>query len=151
MAYRDPMVWSDAKNVSFTTGAPWTYVNPDPVINVMEQERNKDSLLNHYRRMSKIRNSEEVLRWGDILAVSNSVMNRVVSYARTNTNDFIAVIVYPYPDSTNFTLYFDDEVYKNLEGKKFLDLLTSNTITINSNAMEFYFNSYTNLVLKAIK
>jgi glycosidase len=151
MAYRDPMVWSDAKNVSFTTGAPWTYVNPHPVINVMEQERDKNSLLNHYRRMSKIRNSEEVLRRGDIIIISNSVTNRVVSFARTNANDFIAVIVYPYPSPTNFTLYFDDEVYKNLKGNRFVDLLTSNTISITSNSIDFYFDSYTNLVLKLIK
>jgi hypothetical protein len=101
--------------------------------------------------MSKIRNSEEVLRWGDIIIISNSVTNRVVSFARTNANDFIAVIVYPYPSPTNFTLYFDDEVYKDLKGNRFVDLLTSNTISITSNSIEFYFDSYTNLVLKLIK
>ena len=151
MAYRDPMVWSDAKNVSFTTGAPWTYVNPHPVINVMEQERSKNSLLNHYRKMSKIRKSEEVLRWGDIIIVSNSIMDRVVSFARTNTNDFITVVVYPYPKPTNFTLYFGDEVSENIGGGRFLDLLTSNTISITSNSIDFNFDGYTNLVLKLIK
>lgn len=57
---RTPMQWSSEKNAGFTTGTPWLKVNANyPEINVRQQEKDPDSVLNYYRRLVAVRKSPE--------------------------------------------------------------------------------------------
>ena len=57
---RTPMQWSSEKNAGFTSGTPWLKVNPNYLeINVKQQEKDPDSVLNYYRRLVAVRKSPE--------------------------------------------------------------------------------------------
>ncbi|MFN4245922.1 MAG: alpha-amylase family glycosyl hydrolase, partial [Brevinematia bacterium] len=81
MAFRDPMVWNSSDKVGFTKSRPWTYVNPDPIINLEYQKSDKNSVFNHFLKVSYIRNSNSVFLNGEIEIISNSLPNRVISFA----------------------------------------------------------------------
>ncbi|HEX5023864.1 MAG TPA: alpha-glucosidase [Agriterribacter sp.] len=62
---RTPMQWDDSANAGFTTGTPWKKVNENyKEINVAAQNKNPNSVLNHFRKMAKIRNDNPVLVYG---------------------------------------------------------------------------------------
>lgn len=53
---RTPVQWSDAPQAGFTSGKPWLAVNPNyKKINVAAQEKDPDSVLNYYRRLTALR------------------------------------------------------------------------------------------------
>jgi len=63
---RTPMQWNDSINAGFSTGKPWKRVNPNyKEINVAAQNANPNSVLNHFRRMVKLRKDNDVLIYGD--------------------------------------------------------------------------------------
>lgn len=62
---RTPMPWSDAPNAGFTSGQPWLKVNPNyPAINVRQQEKDPDSVLNYYRRLLHWRKQTPTIHYG---------------------------------------------------------------------------------------
>lgn len=62
---RTPMQWSDAEHAGFSTAEPWFSVNPNyREINVAQQEKDPDSLLNFYRKAIELRKSLPVVRHG---------------------------------------------------------------------------------------
>ncbi|MBT8288392.1 MAG: alpha-glucosidase [Flavobacteriaceae bacterium] len=63
---RTPMQWNDSENAGFTNGTPWKRVNENyTIINVEAQEKDQNSVLNHFRRMAKLRNENNVLVYGE--------------------------------------------------------------------------------------
>ncbi len=63
---RTPMQWDDSPHAGFTTGDPWLPVNDNyEEINVAEQENDPNSVLNHFRSMTRLRNDNLVLVYGD--------------------------------------------------------------------------------------
>ncbi|MBR6712877.1 MAG: alpha-glucosidase [Selenomonadaceae bacterium] len=63
---RTPMQWNSTKNAGFTSGKPWLPVHEDfKRCNVEIEERDADSVLNYYRKLSKLRNSSEILLRGE--------------------------------------------------------------------------------------
>ena len=63
---RTPMQWNTSINAGFTGGKAWLPVHDDfKICNVEVEERDADSVLNFYRKMSRLRNSSEVLLNGD--------------------------------------------------------------------------------------
>ena len=53
---RTPVQWSAEENAGFTTGTPWFYINDNyKDINVADQEKDENSVLNFYRRAIKLR------------------------------------------------------------------------------------------------
>jgi oligo-1,6-glucosidase len=63
---RTPMQWNNSENAGFTTGTPWKRVNPNyKEINVEQQNSDPNSVLNHFRKMTKLRNENLVLVYGD--------------------------------------------------------------------------------------
>lgn len=80
---RTPMQWNDGINSGFTTGVPWLAVNPNyKEINVQAQEEDSDSILNFYKRMIKLRKSDDVFMYGayDLLLENHT---EVYAYTRT--------------------------------------------------------------------
>ena len=53
---RTPMQWSAEQNAGFSTGTPWMKVNPNySEINVADQEKNPDSVLNFYKKNDSVK------------------------------------------------------------------------------------------------
>lgn len=62
---RTPMQWNDTKNAGFTTGIPWKRVNENyTTINVKAQDKDPNSVLNHFRKMTKVRKENLTLVYG---------------------------------------------------------------------------------------
>ena len=62
---RTPMQWDDTENAGFATGTPWFYVNENyKQINVAQQEEDRYSILNFYKKAIKLRKSLPVVRYG---------------------------------------------------------------------------------------
>lgn len=67
---RTPMQWTPDGQAGFTTAAPWRAINPDFTrVNVREQDADRDSLLNLYRRLIRLRNEHPALAVGDFAPV----------------------------------------------------------------------------------
>ena len=63
---RTPMQWNTSANAGFTSGKPWLPVHEDfKTCNVAVEERDKNSVLNFYRRLSALRTSSDVLLGGE--------------------------------------------------------------------------------------
>ena len=57
---RTPVQWNDGANAGFTTGKPWLKVNPNyKQINVQAQVIDEDSVLAFYKKLTRLRKSEE--------------------------------------------------------------------------------------------
>ena len=62
---RTPMQWNSSPNAGFSSGKPWLPVHDDfKTCNVEVEEKNPDSVLNFYRKLSALRNSSDVLLSG---------------------------------------------------------------------------------------
>ena len=62
---RTPVQWDDTENAGFTTGEPWFYVNKNyKTINVAQQETDRYSILNFYRKAIHLRKNLSVVRYG---------------------------------------------------------------------------------------
>ena len=64
---RTPMQWNSSKNAGFTTAdKAWLPVHDDfKRCNVELEEKNPESVLNFYRKLSSLRNSSEILLRGE--------------------------------------------------------------------------------------
>ncbi len=90
---RTPMQWSDRKNAGFTNGQPWIKVNPNHTdINVEDQERNTESILNFYRRVIQFRKDHTTLIYGDYESIRND-HPQIYAYRRWDEeNEFLVVL-----------------------------------------------------------
>lgn len=62
---RTPMQWSGAANAGFSTTAPWFYVNSNyHSINVADENKDPDSILNFYRRLIRFKRENSVAIYG---------------------------------------------------------------------------------------
>lgn len=62
---RTPFQWDASPNAGFTTGRPWLKVNPNYMtVNVEAQEKDKNSTLNYFKKLVKLRKKEAVLVYG---------------------------------------------------------------------------------------
>ncbi len=79
---RTPMCWTSEDNAGFTTGTPWIEVIPGyKRINVATEEKDKDSVLNFYRKMIELRHSDDTLVYGDFKLAKEKWKN-VLTYYR---------------------------------------------------------------------
>ena len=90
---RTPMQWDSSENAGFTTGNPWKRVNENYTeINVAAQNDNPNSVLNHFRKMVKLRKENEVLVYGkyDLLQAEHP---DIYAYTRTINTEKILVVL----------------------------------------------------------
>ena len=63
---RTPMQWDSTANAGFTTGIPWKRVNENyKEINVAVENKDPHSVLNHFRKMTRLRLDNLVFVYGD--------------------------------------------------------------------------------------
>lgn len=84
---RTPMQWNDREYAGFTTGTPWLKVNSNyREINAESQEKDADSVLNYYRKLTAVRKSpeyKEVFTYGTFVPAYENVDN-VMAYYRVD-------------------------------------------------------------------
>jgi len=82
-AIRTPMQWNNAPNAGFSQSKPWTNFLPGrSKANVKTQHAKRNSLLNLYRRLTRLRGAHPALRIGVYTAVATS-RDDVLAFRRT--------------------------------------------------------------------
>ena len=90
---RTPMQWDNTQSAGFTDGKPWEPVNSDfPTVNVANQTGDDTSLLEHYRKLIRLRNEHSALRIGETY-VASSNSNKILSYLRTSDEESLLVLI----------------------------------------------------------
>ncbi|MCB0371454.1 MAG: alpha-glucosidase [Muricauda sp.] len=68
---RTPMQWDGSTNAGFTSGTPWLPANPNfKTINVQVEDSDSNSVLNHFRGLTKLRKENPVLVYGSYELIS---------------------------------------------------------------------------------
>ncbi|ELC8425479.1 alpha-glucosidase [Clostridium perfringens] len=89
---RTPMQWNSSKNAGFTCGKPWIGVNENyKRINVEVEERDENSVLNFYKKLIKLKKSNEALIYGVYDLILEEDEN-IFAYTRTLNNEKFLII-----------------------------------------------------------
>ena len=79
---RTPFQWDNTANAGFTTGMPWLKVNPNyEKVNVAAEEKDANSPLNYFRKLTELRKKELTLVYGKYTLLDADNEN-VYSYTR---------------------------------------------------------------------
>lgn len=112
---RTPMQWSNDPNGGFCSKAvtPWLPVNPDyrDDVNVADQENDSDSLLNFYRKIIHVRQTEKTLLQGHYETVSTNDKN-ILAYLRKLEDCATLVLLNMSDQSKKVT--FDQYAYEKI-------------------------------------
>lgn len=89
---RTPMQWNSNKNAGFTCGKPWIGVDENyKTINVEVEERDENSVLNFYKKLIRLKKSNEALIYGVYDLILEEDEN-IFAYTRTlNNHKFLIV------------------------------------------------------------
>lgn len=89
---RTPMQWNSSKNAGFTEGQPCIGVNENyKRINVEVEERDENSVLNFYKKLIKLKKSNEALIYGVYDLILEEDEN-IFAYTRTLNNEKFLII-----------------------------------------------------------
>lgn len=90
---RTPMQWDNTPNAGFTTGKPWLAVNPNyTTINVKNQEANPNSVLHHFRALTRLRRENPVLVYGKYEIIQRE-HPAIYAYTRTLNGTKVLVLL----------------------------------------------------------
>jgi len=88
---RTPMQWDSTENAGFSKGAPWLPVPPTyRTHNVADESKDPDSVLEFYKKVLKLRHTNQALLEGNYTAVDESNAN-VLSYMRVYKDQGVVV------------------------------------------------------------
>lgn len=136
---RTPMQWDDSKNSGFTSGEPWLPVNDNyKDINVSGQNKDPNSVLNHFRKMVKLRKENEVLVYGkyDLLQAEHP---DIYAYTRTLNDEKVLVLL-------NFTNH--ESKIELPEIKMILEPLINNYKTVDATEKTIILQPYQAILFK---
>ncbi len=89
---RSPMQWDTTRNAGFSTGKPWIKVQENfKKVNVQECSQQKNSILNTYKKLIAIRNSEPALQYGRYEKLEH--IDDMILFTRTYAGDTVTVVV----------------------------------------------------------
>ena len=89
---RTPMQWDQSTNGGFTNGTPWFPVNPNyKTINVEQQIHDPQSILQFYKDLIQLKNSDEVYTYGQFNLVDEDNPN-LFAYTRKLNNKKVLVV-----------------------------------------------------------
>ncbi len=90
---RTPMQWDTTKNADFTTGTPWLPVNDNYTeINVASENKNPNSVLNHFKKMTRLRKDNDILVYGDYALIAKDHPT-IYAYTRTLEEEKMLVVL----------------------------------------------------------
>ena len=111
---RTIMQWNDTKNAGFSTKEPWSYVNKNyKNCNVEQNLKDKDSILNHYKKLLEVRNNFSL----DLITANYKFFNKfgLIGYKITNKKTTINVVANLSKKDKNIAINKDNVLYSNLE------------------------------------
>ncbi len=121
---RTPMCWDKTENAGFTTGTPWIEtIGSYDKINVASQQKDKNSVLNFYRKVIKLRHDCPELIYGEFELVKDKWKD-VLCYFRRGENATYLIEI-------NLT----DKVQKKVMSTKAYELVLSNVNNKVSNEL----------------
>ena len=92
---RTPMQWTGGSQAGFTTGTPWLYVNPGYTdINVEDEQKDPDSVLNWYKAMIALRKNPEYMEtvvYGTTIPVLREMHNLMAYYRKTENQTLLVL------------------------------------------------------------
>lgn len=101
---RTPMHWSDKKNAGFTNGTPWIGLNENyPMINAEQQKADKNSVLNYYKQLIKLRKSTPLYVYGET-EILHKEDNNIYAYVRQYQGEASLVVLNFSGDKQVYTL-----------------------------------------------
>lgn len=107
---RTPMQWNNRENAGFTMGTPWLKVNDNyRTINVEQQEKDDNSVLQYYRRLVALRKSpayKEVFTYGTFSSAFENTES-VMSYYRVTAGKRILVAANFGAETVSLTLAYN--------------------------------------------
>lgn len=111
---RTPMQWNGNLNAGFSKSNTWIKINPNYTnINVENQLNDKDSILNFYKQMIKIRKENQCLIYGDYKLILEAD-EKIFAYKRILENDKFLIICNLSDDKANYEYENLNLSYKNL-------------------------------------
>ena len=89
---RSPMQWDNSRNAGFTSGIPWIKLNKNyQEINVKLESELNNSILNTYKALLALRNSEKALQYGSYEKLERR--NDMIFFSRYYKEDKITVMI----------------------------------------------------------
>ncbi|MVX66434.1 alpha,alpha-phosphotrehalase [Clostridium chromiireducens] len=89
---RTPMQWNNSENGGFTSGTPWIKVNRNyKEINVEDELKDEDSILNFYKRMIHVRKGNKTLIYGQYNIILEE-HDKIYAYTRSLDNEKYLII-----------------------------------------------------------
>ena len=111
---RTPMQWDGSLNAGFSKSNPWIHVNPNyKYINVKEQLKDYNSILNFYKKMIKVRKSNECLIYGRYNLILEEDTN-IFAYERILDNEKFLIICNLKSECSNYEYELLTLKYENL-------------------------------------
>lgn len=101
---RTPMQWNAEQGAGFTTGTPWLKLNPNyKTVNVAAAQQDDNSILNYYKKMIKLRKSDQLLIYGkyDLILPDDEQM---YAYTREWNGEKAVIVVNMFGQEAQITL-----------------------------------------------
>lgn len=109
---RTPMQWDNTEKAGFTTGSPWiSIIHNYHDINVESSRKEKNSVLQHYRKLIQLRKTNDVLSLGDYEPLLED-HPEVFAYKRNYKGKSMIVINNFYGKKT--TVQLDEDGYSSI-------------------------------------
>ncbi|HTH57208.1 MAG TPA: alpha-glucosidase [Cyclobacteriaceae bacterium] len=90
---RTPFQWNDQANAGFSSVPPWMMVNPNhTTINAAAQENDRDSILNYFRAMVRIRKNSIPLTEGQYTTIECQEKNLYVFERQSDREKMIIIL-----------------------------------------------------------
>ena len=90
---RTPMQWDASKNAGFSNETPWLPVHKNhTTVNVLNQENDQNSVLNHFRKMVELRKDNLLLVYGNYEIIQEEHPT-IYAYSRTLDDEKMTVLL----------------------------------------------------------
>ena len=127
---RTPMQWDATKNAGFSNETPWLPVHENhSTVNVLHQENDQNSVLNHFRKMVALRKDNLLLVYGNYEIIQEEHPT-IYAYSRTLDDEQMKILL-NFSESTSKINLLDLGLYKEVLINNYNELLIDkNTITL---------------------
>ena len=103
---RTPFQWNSSTNAGFTTGKPWLKINPNfTEVNLEELEKNTNSTVHYFRKLTQLRKSEKVFTYGAFELIDKDNPT-IFAYTRTMNEKKVLVVLNFSEKENKFNSYY---------------------------------------------
>lgn len=129
---RSPMQWDTSKQAGFSKGLPWGRLSgSQDTVSVETQSKDDSSLLAHYKKLIRLRNGNDTLKYGKLTLLESSEPS-VLSYVRSYKGSQILVVLNVSDSSVSASTATWDSSLTSLPSGEQKDLLSGKSVTLNS-------------------